>query len=74
MEDFKVFALDAINRNNKMIVNKKKLEVDILSKFADIFIKHRLIRLSLYSNCKFRTIRTFQQDVEFRSQKKVQSD
>ena len=30
MEDFKAFVLDAINRNNKMIVNKKKLEVDTL--------------------------------------------
>ena len=43
MEDFNAFVLDAINRNDKMIVNKNKLEVDILPKFADILIKQRLI-------------------------------
>ena len=39
MEDFKAFVLDAIKRNDKMIVIKKKLEVNILSNFADIFNK-----------------------------------
>ena len=38
-EDFKGFVFDVVKRNEKMIVKKKKLEVDLLPEFAEVFNK-----------------------------------